>query len=113
VKRIALTALVIVALASPVHAQVGDSVAAAPESLLRGAVLSDSVLAVPDPSPIAASRSGEITGAVLGGIIGAVLTRGLSCRFSETGCGWQWKALALGGFIGGFIGAGIGSAADE
>jgi hypothetical protein len=31
VKRIALTALVIVALASPVHAQVGDSVAVAPD----------------------------------------------------------------------------------
>jgi hypothetical protein len=59
------------------------------------------------------SRHGEITGAVIGAIAGAVLARGLSCSFAETGCRWEWKPLAFGVFVGGFIGAGIGSAADD
>jgi len=49
------------------------------------------------------------TGAVIGGIAGALFLQYVACGISDTDCDVHVGALALGGFVGALLGAGIAS----
>jgi hypothetical protein len=59
------------------------------------------------------SRKGELTGAIIGGVAGAVFANLLYCMVEESSCGARAKPIIGGFLVGAVLGAGFGSAADD
>lgn len=61
----------------------------------------------------AADRTGELTGAIVGGVAGAVFANLLYCMVQDSSCGTEGKPIIGGFLVGAVLGAGFGSAADD
>lgn len=106
-------ASLVLLLFSPVSmsSQPADTLLAIPISRLSTWSLSESSIDM--ASYGASGRSGEMTGAIVGGIAGAVFANLMYCIVEEVSCGAEAKPIIWGFLVGAVIGAGFGSAADD